>query len=378
MWDAVVLGLGGVGSFALRALARRGVRVLGLEQFAVGHDRGSSHGGTRVFRHAYFEHADYVPLLIESSQDFRALGKAVERPLLESCGTLLIGERGCEVLSASLRSANAHGIPVHELDADALRARYPLFRVPDSHAGLLEPSGGFVRPEASIHAAIFDAREHGAEVREEVRVRHLAEVEDHVVLSAADGEIRARRLIVTTGAWTARLVPELERHLRVTLQVQAWIAARDPASIRSDRMPAWLIARGSEPPLYGLPADPQVAGTPLTKIAIHGRDESTDADVSRRELTSADHEELMALVRDWLPRLGGNLVSAKSCLYTVSPDDHFIVDRAPHSDRTWIVAGLSGHGFKLTPALGRAVADLALDGSTSRPIEFLNLARLSG
>lgn len=375
MWDAVVLGLGGVGSFALRALAKRGVQVLGIEQFEVAHERGSSHGESRVFRHAYFEHADYVPLLLYSSAEFRALGSALRSSLIEACGTLLVGERDCAVLEAAADAARRHGIEVEGLATEALRRRYPQFEVPDGHRGLFEPSGGFVRPEASIRAALVDAQRLGAELREGQRVESIEEHANGVTLQTSSGVVQAQRLIVSAGAWTAKLLPRLADRLRVTLQVQAWITPPDPAAFDPARFPAWLIVRGDEPPLYGIPNDPLAPGPTRVKVALHGRREAYDADAPRRAVNDADREELMSAVRRWLPALGERIVDAKSCLYTVTPDDHFIVDRAPGMQRVWCVAGLSGHGFKLTPALGRAIADCALDGGSELPVGFLSLAR---
>ncbi|MCB9521739.1 MAG: N-methyl-L-tryptophan oxidase [Myxococcales bacterium] len=378
MWDAVVLGLGGVGAFALRALAQRGVKAVGVEQFESGHDRGSSHGETRVFRHAYFEHADYVPLLLHSTAEFRALGEAVGRPLIEACGTLLVGERDCDVLAAAEAAARRHGIDVEGLGTDELRARFPQFSVPDGHRGLFEPGGGFVRPEESIRAALEEARRLGAELRTGVRVERIEEGSDGVTLHTSSGQLRARRLIVTAGAWTAKLVPALARRLRVSLQVQAWITPPDPALVDPARFPAWLIVRGDEPPLYGIPHDPRAGGAVRAKVALHGRREACDPDAPRRALTDDDLEELLGVVRRWLPALGERVADVKSCLYTVTPDDHFVVDRVPGMDHVCCVAGLSGHGFKLTPALGQAVADLSLDGAGALPVGFLTLARFGG
>jgi sarcosine oxidase len=159
--------------------------------------------------------------------------------------------------------------------------------------------------------------------------------------------------------------------LRVSLQIQAWIEAPDPRSVHPSRCPAWLIVRGKEPALYGIPADPLAAHRRGMKVALHGRSEAVDPDAPRRAVNDDDREELMRVVREWLPALGERIVEATSCLYTVTPDEHFIVDRAPQMDHTWVVAGLSGHGFKLTPALGRAVAELALDGESQLPVAFL-------
>lgn len=376
MHDAVVLGVGGVGSFALRALARRGARVLGLERFRVGHDRGSSHGGTRVFRHAYFEHADYVPLLRFSTGTFRALEQERGVPLLEPCGTLLLGPAESVVLTASVDAAREHGITVEELGRDALAARHPQFALPDDYRGVLEPDGGFVRPEAAMRAAVDDALAHGAQLREEVVVERLEERGDRVVLTTSDGVVEAARAVVCAGAWAGRLLADLAPRLRVTRQVQGWLAPRDASLVEPANLPAWFLVRESGPALYGVPTDPLRPGAPRAKVALHGRDEPLDPD-DRRPPDDADRRELEELVERWLPRLAGPLADAASCTYTTTPDEQFVVDRAPGHERTWVAAGLSGHGFKLTPALGHVLAELALDGGSTFRLDFLSAARFA-
>jgi len=373
----IVIGVGGVGAFALRELARRGVSVLGLEAFQVGHDRGSSHGGTRVFRHAYFEHADYVPLLRHSTEVFRELGASSGRPLLNVCGTLLIGKDGCPDVAAASVAAQQHSVPVESLSADEVAARYPQFRVPADHHALFEPGGGFVRPEASIRAAVDDAKSHGAELREGVRVVGIEERADGVVVRTDVGELRADRVIATAGAWTSQLLPDLAPQLRVTRQVQGWIEPRDPVLGSPAKLPTWFVVRTGAPPVYGIPIDPEVAGPPRVKVALHGLSELLDPNAPRRPVDDTDRAQLMAAVTEWMPHLEGDLVDAKTCLYTVTPDEHFIVDYAPGYERVCVVAGLSGHGFKMTPALGRAAADLTLAGTSELPSAFLSADRFA-
>jgi len=377
MWDAVVLGLGGVGSFALRALAKRGVKVLGLEQFEPGHDQGSSHGRSRVYRHAYFEHADYVPLLLHASSEFRALERDTGSALVDNCGTLLIGRDDCAVLGDSEAAARRHGIEVEPLGRDALRERYLLFAVPEGWHGLFEPSGGFVRPEASVRAAVAHAEQLGAEVRSETRVRWLREADDCVVLGLDNELVHAGRLLVCAGAWTAQLLPQLAGELRVTRQVQGWVTPRDAAAVQPSRFPTWLIVRADGVPLYGIPADPLDANGGLPKVALHGNRERVDPDKPRRPIDDFDRNDLMRVVREWLPTLGDELAEAQSCIYTVTRDEHFVVDRVPRTNRVWCAAGLSGHGFKLTPALGEALVALALDGASALPIDFLSASRFA-
>jgi sarcosine oxidase len=377
MWDAVVLGLGGVGSFALRALARRGVKVLGLEQFEPGHDQGSSHGRSRVYRHAYFEHADYVPLLKHASSEFLALERDTGSVLADNCGTLLIGREDCAVLGASEAAAGRHAIEVEPLERDALRARYPLFAVPEGWRGLFEPGGGFVRPEASVRAAVAHAAELGADVRAGTRVRWIREADDGVVLGLDNELVRARRLLVCAGAWTAQLLPQLAGELRVTRQVQGWVTPRDAAVVQPSRFPTWLIVRADGVPVYGIPADPLDANGGLPKVALHGNRELVEPDKPRRPIDDFDRANLMRVVREWLPALGDELAEVQICMYTVTRDEHFVVDRVPRTNHVWCAAGLSGHGFKLTPALGEALVGLALDGASELPIEFLSAARFA-
>ena len=375
VWDVAVLGVGGVGAFALRELARRGVRALGIERFTIGHDRGSSHGGTRVFRHAYFEHPDYVPLLRDSTDAFRQLQEDSGRALLETCGTLLLGHSDCSVLTAALEAARKHDIRVRELDRDQLAARWPMFALPFDFRGVFEPGGGFVRPEVAVVCAAQDARRHGAELRESTRVVSIEESGGTVHIHTDQGLETAQRLLVTAGAWSGQLLAPMNRRLQVTRQVQGWVSPPDSASFLPNALPSWFLVRDGGPALYGVPADPRATGTPKAKVALHGRNEVVDPDAPRREVDDADRAELMEVVETYLPRLAGTLTEAKSCLYTMTPDGQFVIDRAPGHERVWVAAGLSGHGFKLTPAIAKALVELALDGASERSVEFLRLAR---
>ena len=205
--DTIVVGLGGVGAQALRVLARRGARVVGLERFGRCHDRGSSHGATRVTRHAYFEHPDYVPLLRAATGGFRELEAATGASLLEACGVALLGPAGSAVVRASADAAERWSVPVERLDAAAFRRRFPAFRVHDGDEGLWEPGGGFVRPEASIHWALADAEAHGARVQTGAVVQGIEEDAGEVRVHLQGETLRARSLVVCAGAWTTRLLP---------------------------------------------------------------------------------------------------------------------------------------------------------------------------
>jgi sarcosine oxidase len=379
-WDLIVIGTGAVGSAALRAAGEAGARVLGLEQFTPANLRGSSHGHSRIFRHAYFEHADYVPLLRHSTARFQSLERDAATPLLHRCGVLLMGGPGSEAVRGSLDSATRWGLAVDALDAAALRARFPWFSVADDSIGSFEPDAGIVRPEASVHAALQVVRSRGGELRTTTRVLGIEEDANGVSVLTGHGTERADAVVVAAGPWAPRLLPELAPLLRVTRQVQTWVSPRP--GVDASAMPCWLLDRGPElPAVYGLAPDPQaVTAHPaspsrLPKVALHGSDDLVDPDAGA---APADPHDLARVHRAYAaiaPGLAGEVVEAATCLYTMSPDGHFLVGTRRGTRRTHFAAGLSGHGFKLSPALGDALCDLALHGQTRLPIDFLSPAR---
>lgn len=373
--DLAVIGLGGVGAFVARAAARAGARVIGFEQRWPAHPGGSSHGESRVWRHAYFEHPDYVPLLRFSSADFGALELESGAALLQRCGVLVAGPPGSEIVAGCLRAAGEHALPVEALDAAGLRARAPALAIGDDWSGVFEADGGFVRPEAAVDAALRVAARGGAVLQTGVAVSGLAEDDTGVTVQTPHGTHRARAVVVCAGAWTAALLPALSGLLRVTRQVQGWFSP-DGAAADPDRLPCWLLDRGAGQRLvYGIPCDPLRPGPRRAKIAVHGSDTDLDPAADPRLCTPADHAALAAVRAAHAPGISGPLVDARVCAYTMTPDEHFVLDRPPGARRVVVVAGLSGHGFKLTPALGAAAAGLALTGQSPLPTDFLGLKR---
>lgn len=381
-WDIIVVGAGAVGSAALRAASEVGARVLGIEQFAPAHERGSSHGRSRIFRHAYFEHPDYVPLLRHSTARFESLERQSGAPLLIRCGMLVAGRDDSAVVRGTLAAAQQWALPLDSLDAQALRARFPLFSFKEDAIGAFEADAGIVRPEATVHASIRIALARGAELRTATRVRRVIEDATGVSVETDKGSERAAALIIATGAWTSRLMPELAPLLKVTRQVQAWIAP--VAGIDALPMPCWLFDCGAgQPAIYGVAPDPEAPastdGRPSSshcpKVAFHGSDVVVDPDLGAAPVAKFDVDRLLESYRSIAPRLAGAPVAAVTCLYTMSPDGHFLVGTRRGLRRTHFAAGLSGHGFKLAPALGDALVDLALQGRTELPIGFLSAAR---
>jgi sarcosine oxidase len=377
-WDVIVVGAGAVGSAALRAASEAGARVLGLEQYAPANQRGSSHGHSRIFRHAYFEHPDYVPLLRHATARFESLERESATPLLHRCGVLLMGLPDSQVVRGSLESARRWQLPVDALDAAALRARFPWFSVPDDATGAFEGDAGIVRPEAAVHAAIRVAAARGAELRTSTRVRSIVEDQAGVSVTTDAGTERASSVIVSAGAWTSMLLAEFQALLRVTRQVQAWFAPSAGTDVSG--LPCWLYDRGPDQrPVYGLAPDPSAppdaAGHPSPsrhpKVALHGSDVVVDPERGASPVEDSDIERIRSACAAVAPALPGALADAATCLYTMSPDGHFIMGTRRGCRRTHFAAGLSGHGFKLAPALGDALRDLALHGRTELPVGFL-------
>ena len=384
-WDLVVIGAGAVGSAVLRAASECGAKALCLEQHAPAHERGSSHGHSRIFRHAYFEHPDYVPLLRHSTARFESLERESGVALLHRCGMLVAGPPGSEVVEGSLASGRRWALTVEALDAPALRARFPWFEHPDDAVGAFEADAGIVRPEAAVHAALGAARSRGAELRIGARVRSMDEDATGVWVETDAGRERANAVIVATGPWTPHLLPELAPLLTVTRQVQAWVAAT--AGTDASAMPCWLVDRGpGERALYGLAPDPAVSmeagdgpSSPARhpKIGLHGSSDVVDPEAGAAPVDDTDLNRLCRAYRAVAPRLAGPVVAATTCLYTMSPDGQFLVGTRRGSRRIHFAAGLSGHGFKLAPALGDALVDLAIEGRTELPIGFLSPARFA-
>jgi sarcosine oxidase len=376
--DLIVVGVGAVGSAALRAASEAGANVLGIELHTPAHARGSSHGLSRIFRHAYFEHPDYVPLLRHSTARFESLETESGERLLHRCGMLVMGSHGSEIVQGSLDSARRWTLPVDGLDATAVRSRFPWFVVPDTAVGAFEANAGIVRPEATVHAAVAVARARGAELRVGSRVRSIVEDDAGVTVETDEGPERAAAVIVAAGAWTSRLVPELAPLLTVTRQVQAWFAPT--AGTDAATMPCWLFDRGpGRRSIYGLAPDPlapcDAAGAPspgrYPKVGLHGSDVVVDPDAGAQAVDDSDIARIRKAFCEHAPALTGDLVETATCLYTMTPDENFLVGTRRNCTRTHFAAGLSGHGFKLAPALGDALVDLALRDRTDLPVAFL-------
>jgi sarcosine oxidase len=369
--DVIVWGLGGMGSAAAWRLAVAGARVIGLDQFGPAHDRGSSHGETRIIRKAYFEHPDYVPLLDRAYELWRGLEQGLASPLFHEVGLFLAGLPESVAVRGTVAAAQAHSLPLERLTAAAARARFPGFQFDDGFEVVWERQAGYLEVERCVLAQLEQARAHGADLRFQTPVRAWHADDQGVTVETTQGRLRSRSLVVCAGPWSRDLVPGLE----VRRKPVFWFPA--PEELTRQRGAGTFFFDLPDGQFYGFPSRDGGAGNPATfKLAEHtGGDLVDDPGAVDRSQHPADLEKIRSFLRRHIPGAGPAPTAHGVCLYTLTADHHFIVDRHPQFSRVVVGAGFSGHGFKFTPVIGQALADLALRGGTSLPIDFLGWQR---
>ena len=371
-YDAIVVGVGGMGSAALYHLARRGRRTLGIEQYDIPHEQGSSHGISRIIRLAYFEHPSYVPLLHRAYELWWALEHEIQERLLVITGSLDIGTEDSPVFSGALRAADMHHL-VHEvLDAAAVRRRFPGYGLPEPLVALYQPQGGFLASERGIVAHVTAAFRYGAEVHGHEALISWDSVGTGVVVRTSRGVYRAQRLVLTAGAWTHQVIASFRGILQPERQVLIWVQPRVPAYFQVGTFPVFNMAV-EEGKFYGLP----LFSIPGFKCARwhhleQGVDDPTNMD---RVCRAEDEAVLRTFVQRYFPHADGPTLSMRTCLFTNTPDEHFVIDVHPAYPQVLIAGGFSGHGYKFCSVVGEILADLAEGGTTQHDIALFRIAR---
>jgi sarcosine oxidase len=370
--DVAVVGLGGMGSAILAHCAARGASVIGLEQFAPVHDLGSSHGKTRMIRKAYFENPAYVPLVLRAYELWRELEHAAGEEILRITGLLSVGEETSEIIRGTLRAASKHDLPVESLSQREVKERYPTLVLWKDEVALFEIDGGVLNPERAVRAHLNLAQSSGAEMHFGVAMESWHATDKGFEIRLTDGaQISASKLVLALGPWFQETLESLGVRIRVQRNIQAWFLPGTHAYDASD-FPAFLIKRRGLPaPLYGFPD----FGDGI-KAAFHGLGDLTDAKLVNREVDPArDVEPIARALEQWMPGAAKTLREAKPCMYTLTSDEHFVIDHHPDHANLILCGGFSGHGFKFAPVVGEIGAELALDGESRHGIEFLSLGR---
>jgi len=377
-FDTIVLGLGGMGSAAAFHLAARDQKVLGLEQFSPAHDKGSSHGKTRVIRQAYFENPAYVPLLFRAYELWCELERAKDERLLFETGGLMIGAPGSAVVTGSTASARLHGLPHEILDATEISRRFPALHPPADHVALHEKRAGYLLVERCTLAHLDLATGAGAELHFDEQVLHWKQVGNGVCVKTSRGEYEAEHLVISPGPWAPRVLADLGLPLEVERQVLYWFqSSQGIEPFLPGHFPIYIWEKGDGTMPYGFPAIDGAEGG--VKVAFHTAPVTTrcTTDTVDRRVNTAEIRTMQDTIRGLVPALDGPCVNAVTCLYTNTPDQNFVLARHPACDRVFIACGFSGHGFKFASVIGEVLADLVTRGATQFEIGFLDPARLT-
>jgi sarcosine oxidase len=371
--DVIVIGLGAMGSATLYELARRGVRALGVDQFAPPHTQGSTHGRTRIIREAYFEHPLYVPLVRRAYELWDELERESERTLFHRTGGLMIGPADGAIVTGARHSAVEHDVPHEMLTADEVCRRWPAYHPPDDHTALFEMRAGLLLPEACVETYLELARSNGATIRTGECVQSWRRDGEGVAVTTGSATYRAGRVVFTAGAWLRELVTDVPLPLRIERQMFHWFeptGRRDLHQATRCPLALWEFER-----------DRMVATFPDlgdgVKAGVHHEGETTDPATARRSTTPEEDAGIRAILSRLMPEAAGRQLEARVCLYTNTPDHDFLIDAHPTHPAALLVSPCSGHGFKFASAIGEIVADIVAHGRSAFDLAPFRLARFN-
>lgn len=384
IYDAIVIGVGSMGATATYYLTNQGAKVLALEQHSIAHAHGSHFGQSRLIRKAYAEHPDYVPLLERAYANWATLEQATGQKLYHRTGLAYFGTPEVHFIKDVKAAAQQYNIPLDTYALTVAQAQFPQFKLEPNQEAIFEPNAGYVTPERTIATLAKAAQTQGAEIKVGEVVFNWQVKDGQVKVSTNQGTYYAHKLVITAGAYTAKILPQLAEQLQVTRQLLAWVKPKKPV----DNLPCWVVDLPEVSGIYyGFPwldsewlaaEANQTAGFKIGHHtpgqAIHPKDLPL---TENTELIAQEKANLQEFIEQYLPELQGDFVEFRHCLYTYSPDEHFIIDHVPDThEKVVVAAGFSGHGFKFVPAIGEVLANLALTGKTDLPVGFLGWGRL--
>jgi len=379
-FDTIVVGLGAMGSATAYQLAKRGVKVLGIDRFTPPHAFGSSHGDTRVTRLACGEGVEYTPFARRSNEIWRELERTTGAGLLVHNGLLVISGKGerakthgnADFLKTTTDAANAHNVP-HELLSDAdMRRRFPQFNVADGDRGYFEPTGGFLHPESCIKAQLDEARRLGATIRTGEIVLSVKPSASGVTVTTTQATYAAGKVVIGAGAWLPKLLPDTAGLFTVRRQVLCWFRIDESQPLeryRPEAFPVYIWQTPRKQTIYGFPW----VGTevPAIKNATEQYDTTTSADGVERNVTAAEVAEMYGTyTADFFPGLRNDCIKTAVCMYTCTEDARFVIDRLPGEPNVILASPCSGHGFKHSAAIGESIAKLVTAGAAAELAPF--------
>ena len=370
VYDVIVLGMGAMGSSACYHLAKRGLKALGIEQFGLGHDLGSSHGESRIIRKAYYEHPDYVPLLQRAYVLWRELEQESGLSIFVQNGLVTYAKpETSEVFRGTLASAEKYHLPIERMTPKQALEKFPLYQPPPESQALFEAEAGFLRVENALDAHVKLAQKYGASVVENEKVLDIKMTDTSVTVTTANNTYGAKILVICAGGWMKNL---LNSSFTVPLTLHRLILFWFKAERVHEKAPCFVFHL-DDAFYYGFP---MLDGRTI-KIASHfSRDEIKFPHEKKLDVVPADKIlSMQKFIKKALPHVSSELDRFSTCIYSMTPDEHFVIDRHPGFSNVVFAAGFSGHGFKFSSVVGEILADLATQGKTARPIDFLKLDR---
>lgn len=377
MYDVIIIGLGSMGSSTLYQLAKKGVKVLGIEQFGIGHDKGSYSGQSRIVRKAYFEHPDYVPLLDQAYKGWDEIHEQSGTQLFFRNGLAYYGSPDHSVMEGIKSSAIQYDI---ELNKPLNNPNNNFFKIPKDSETLFEPDAGFALSEESIKTYTNEAQKLGATISIGEKVISWKLKNGYIEVQTDKSTYKAKKLVLTTGSYVKDIIPTLSTSLTVTGQILTWIKVDNAELFQVDNFSCWVIADEEfEGVFYGFPIldKKNFGGNGYLKLAQHAPAEI----ISPNQLNSFDEskevERMQLFIQKYLPKVGVEVKSQSRCMYTNTNDENFIIDFLPDTNNQVIIAsGFSGHGFKFVPVVGEIISNMAVNEKVEQEIKFLSLKRL--
>jgi sarcosine oxidase len=380
-FDVIVLGVGSMGSSTCYHLSKQGYKILGLEQFDIPHDQGSHAGQSRIIRKAYFEHSDYVPLLERAYENWKKIEEETGAQIYFPTGLLYAGKPQDILIKGVRESAVKYALHIETLSNLEMTARFPQFQIPEGYDVLLEPDAGFVTPERAILLYVEQAIRHGASIHTKEKTISWKKAGASIEVTTTKGNYTCNKLIITAGAWAGSMIPGFSDHLQVTRQVIAWVNPAAWTPFELGTLPCWMIDEATQNGMYyGFPILPvgKFGGPIGLKVALHYPGLASNPDAVNRTTSVEDESHLIEALHKFLPKGYLSTHVLKTCLYTNTPDENFVIDYLPGNDDQVIIgSGFSGHGFKFVSVVGEILADLAIKGKTHLPISFLNAQRIT-
>ena len=377
-YDVIVIGVGSMGSSACYHIAKQGHSVLGLEQFDIPHEMGSHTGQSRIIRKAYFEHPNYVPLLERAYQNWRSLEQEISNQIYFKTGLLYFGPSTHLLIKGTKKSAIKYGIEVNEFDRKEQLDKFPQFKVPENYTNLIEVDAGFVTPERAILSYTEQALKYKAVIHTKEKTLEWSKKSGIIQVKTNKQIYKCKKLVLTTGAWTSKFSDV--KNLDVTRQILAWAKPKKPDMFELNNFPCWTFADPSVNGIYyGFPSLPRSSFEEPSgiKFAHHTKGKLTDPDIVNKNVSKEEENTLVEAIKKFIPKGIETITSSKTCLYTYSPDEDFIIDFYNNNDDIVIASGFSGHGFKFASVIGEILSELAINGKSIHPINFLKSNRFN-